>query len=172
VPGKRQTGHKGVEDSSTPLRSLICYYLQPEQKAQQSSEAQHPACASVAVPAIPSAITAINNITFNVFIVFSFRSRKSCREANESIRVRNFQYRWAMRLFLNAEDVRLPENISTRVPKRRYTCAFPRGHKPGYVKVGECQRGKVKIKRRCQAFLLRECGFRRTTRLYMVTILV
>jgi hypothetical protein len=71
--------NRGADDSSTPLLSLICSYLQPEHEAQQSAEGQQPACAAFAVPAIPNAITAINSITFNVFIVFSFRSEKSCR---------------------------------------------------------------------------------------------
>lgn len=55
-------------------------YLQPEQSAQQSAEGQHPVFA-FAVPATPSATTAINTSTFNTFIVFSFRSGKSCSEA-------------------------------------------------------------------------------------------
>jgi hypothetical protein len=77
--GYHRKRNRGVDDSSAPLLSLICCYLQPEQEAQQSAEEQQPACAAFAPPATPSAITAINNITFNVFIVFSFRSGKSCR---------------------------------------------------------------------------------------------
>jgi hypothetical protein len=63
--------NRGVDDSPTPLLSLICSYLHPEQEAQQSAEGQQPACAAFTVPPTPSAITAINNIAFNVFIVFS-----------------------------------------------------------------------------------------------------
>jgi hypothetical protein len=60
-----------VAELPTP-RSPISYYLQPEQSAQQSAEAQHTLVVAFAVPASPSAITAINTIALNVFIVFSF----------------------------------------------------------------------------------------------------
>jgi hypothetical protein len=79
----------GVDESSTPLFSLIYSYLQPEQEAQQSAEGQQPACAAFAVPATPSATTAINKITFNVFIVFSLRSGKGCGWTDENIRTKN-----------------------------------------------------------------------------------
>jgi hypothetical protein len=63
--------------------------LQPEQEAQQSSEAQHPACAAVAALANPSVITAINSITFNVFMIrLLFFDRKSCSETDGIIRTR------------------------------------------------------------------------------------
>jgi hypothetical protein len=77
--------------------------LQPEQSAQQSAEEQHPVWAAFAVPASPSAITAINNITLNVFMVFSFRSGKSCSEAEQT--PRGGPVYWLF--FLNTEDVRL-----------------------------------------------------------------
>jgi hypothetical protein len=60
--------NRGVDEPPAPLLSRTCRYLQPEQEAQQSAEAQH-ASAAFARPATPSAITAINNATFNVFIV-------------------------------------------------------------------------------------------------------
>jgi hypothetical protein len=45
------------------------YLLQaPEQEAQQSSEAQQPACAAVAAPATPSAMIAIKTATFSFFM--------------------------------------------------------------------------------------------------------
>jgi hypothetical protein len=69
--------NRSVDDLSTPLLSLICSYLQPEQEAQQSAEEQQFDCAAP-VPAIPSAITTSNSIRFNVFIVFSLEG-KSCR---------------------------------------------------------------------------------------------
>jgi len=55
----------------TPLfLSAVSYFLHPEQEAQQSSDAQQPACAAVAAPASPSAITAINTTTFSFFMIF------------------------------------------------------------------------------------------------------
>ena len=52
------------------LLSAVNYFLHPEQEAQQSSDAQQPACAAVAAPARPSAITAINTTTFSFFMIF------------------------------------------------------------------------------------------------------
>jgi hypothetical protein len=52
------------------LLSALSYFLHPEQEAQQSSDAQQPACAAVAAPARPSAITAINTITLSFFMIF------------------------------------------------------------------------------------------------------
>jgi hypothetical protein len=102
--------NRGIDESSTLLLVVVCFYLQPEHEAQQSAEGQQPAWAAFAVLATPSAITAINNITFNVFIVFSFRSGKSCMWADEAIRVKILV---GCRLFLDAEDVSLKKNIST-----------------------------------------------------------
>jgi hypothetical protein len=52
------------------LPSAVSYFLHPEQEAQQSSDAQQPACAAVAAPARPNAITAINTTTFSFFMIF------------------------------------------------------------------------------------------------------
>jgi hypothetical protein len=52
------------------LLSAVSYFLHPEQEAQQSSDAQQPACAAVAAPARPSAITAINTTTLSFFMIF------------------------------------------------------------------------------------------------------
>jgi len=52
-----------------PFLPGLLYFLQPEQEAQQSSEAQQPACAAVAAPATPSAMIAINTMTFRFFMI-------------------------------------------------------------------------------------------------------
>jgi hypothetical protein len=72
-------GVEGAAECRAPISSIS--YLQPEQSAQQSAEEQHPVRVAFAVPASPTATTATNTITLNVFIVFSFRSGKSCSEA-------------------------------------------------------------------------------------------
>jgi hypothetical protein len=58
----------GTAHASPP--SAVSYFLHPEQEAQQSSDAQQPACAAVAAPARPSAIIAINTTTLSFFMIF------------------------------------------------------------------------------------------------------
>jgi hypothetical protein len=66
-PGKKREAQARAHAS--PL-SAVSYFLHPEQEAQQSSDAQQPACAAVAAPARPSAITAINTTTLSFFMIF------------------------------------------------------------------------------------------------------
>jgi hypothetical protein len=73
---------EGAAESPRPIASLS-YYLQPEQSEQQAAEGQHPVRAAFAVPASPSATTATNTITLNFLMAFSFRSGKSCSEAEK-----------------------------------------------------------------------------------------
>jgi hypothetical protein len=71
--------------------------------AQQSSDAQQPACAADAAAVIPSAITANSSITLSFFIIFSFEDRNGFGFADRN------SARNASRLgvFLNAQNVDL-----------------------------------------------------------------
>lgn len=89
------------------------------------------------------------------------------------IRARQLPVQVGSRLFLNAKDVDLPQNISTRVPKRWNLGILARRNKTGHIELRQCQRGKVDRNRHRsrQGIVFRECGFRWTTRLRMVAIL-
>jgi hypothetical protein len=106
--------------------------LQPEQEAQQSSEAQQPGGVALAVPARPSAMTAINSITLNIFMIFSFVFKVQIERVvvdgwNDPIRRKHLcVLAGCFELLLNAEKACLQKEVSAGVYEGRAACCGAR----------------------------------------------